>query len=91
MTNSTVIATAPTGLIRDLRSAEEDLQLLRGRLRKVAEFIHDPAFDLEARRALAQRLDLPAPSPVRRTAANGSGAKQAALTAAARQLKETSP
>ncbi len=47
----------------DLRSAEKDLQTLRGRLRTVAEFIHDPAIDLSARHALAQRLDLPVPTP----------------------------
>lgn len=46
-----------------LRSAENDLQRLRGRLRTVAEFIHDPAIDFAARHALAQRLGLPVPTP----------------------------
>ncbi|MCQ8833769.1 hypothetical protein [Streptomyces malaysiensis] len=45
-----------------LRSAENDLQRLRGRLRTVAEFIHDPAIDFAARHALAQRLGLPVPT-----------------------------
>ncbi|WP_086797008.1 hypothetical protein [Streptomyces caniscabiei] len=48
----------------DLRSVENDLQRLRGRLRTVAEFIHDPAIDFAARQALAQRLGLPVPTPV---------------------------
>ncbi|MEU9413221.1 hypothetical protein AB0E08_47080 [Streptomyces sp. NPDC048281] len=56
----------------DLRSAENDLQRLRGCLRTVAEFIHDPAVDFAARHVLAQRLGLPAPTP----------------TPAARQAKE---
>ncbi|MEU8480351.1 hypothetical protein [Streptomyces hygroscopicus] len=46
-----------------LRAAEDDLQMLRVRLRTVAEFIHDPAYDFGARHALAQRLGLPVPTP----------------------------
>ncbi|MBP5888705.1 MULTISPECIES: hypothetical protein [Streptomyces] len=55
-----------------LRAAENDLQTLRGRLRTVAEFIHDPAHDFAARHALALSLGLPVPTP----------------TPAARQTKE---
>lgn len=47
----------------DLRSVENDLQKLRGRIRTVAEFIHDPSIDFAARYALAQRLKLPVPTP----------------------------
>ncbi|WP_189268699.1 hypothetical protein [Streptomyces fuscichromogenes] len=67
-------ATANTSVPQspNLRSAENDLQRLRGRLRTVAEFIHDPAIDFAARHALAQRLGLPMPTP----------------TPAARQTKE---
>ncbi|WP_128380337.1 hypothetical protein [Streptomyces cavernae] len=58
-------ATDPTPLPHfiDLRSVENDLRTLRGRLRTVAEFIHDPAHDFAARHALAQRLGLPVPTP----------------------------
>ncbi|MFG2681242.1 hypothetical protein [Streptomyces sp. NPDC048392] len=55
--------TTPLPHSRDLRSAENDLKLLRSRLRTVAEFIHDSAHDFAARHALAQRLDLPVPAP----------------------------
>lgn len=44
-----------------LRAAEDELQVLRGRLALVAAFIHDPAYDLTARTALAQSLRLPLP------------------------------
>lgn len=45
----------------DLLSAENDLALLRGRIAIVATFIHNPAYDDTARRALAQALGLPEP------------------------------
>jgi hypothetical protein len=57
------MSTAPSPLLQDLRSAEDELARLRGRIREVAAFIHDGAYDLAARRALAQRLDLPEPAP----------------------------
>ncbi|MGP3950960.1 hypothetical protein [Streptomyces sp. 7N604] len=64
MTNSTEATdTTPLPQTSDLRSAENDLQKLRVRLRTVAEFIHDPAIDFAARHTLAQRLDLPVPTP----------------------------
>ncbi|MGR3935208.1 hypothetical protein [Streptomyces sp. BRA346] len=66
--------TTPLPQSNALRAAENDLQKLRGRLRTVAEFIHDQAHDFEARHALAQRLGLPVPAPA----------------PAARQTKETS-
>lgn len=49
----------------DLVSAENDLAVLRGRIAIVATFIHDPAYDDTARRALAQALGLPEPTPER--------------------------
>ncbi|MDG9709701.1 hypothetical protein [Streptomyces sp. DH10] len=55
--------TTPLPQSIDLRSVENDLQKLRGRLRTVAEFIHDPAHDFAARHALALRLGLPVPTP----------------------------
>ncbi|GHE34109.1 hypothetical protein [Streptomyces capitiformicae] len=55
--------TTPLPQSVDLRSIENDLQTLRGRLRTVAEFIHDPAHDFATRHALAQRLGLPVPTP----------------------------
>lgn len=45
-----------------LQTAEDELQQLRGRMAIVAQFIHDPAHDADARRALAQRLGLPEPA-----------------------------
>ncbi|MFI9772159.1 hypothetical protein ACIHJG_35650 [Streptomyces sp. NPDC052415] len=60
---SEATGTTPLPQSIDLRTAENDLQKLRGRLRTVAEFIHDPAHDFAARHALAQRLDLPVPTP----------------------------
>ncbi len=42
-------------------SLEDDLALLRGRIAIVAAFIHNPAYDDTARRALAQALGLPEP------------------------------
>lgn len=55
----------PDALRHLLRTAESELEDLRGRLRMVAEFIHDPALDLAARHALAQRLRLPIPTDSR--------------------------
>jgi hypothetical protein len=46
-----------------LATAENDLAILRARLAIVAAFIHNPAFDDTARRALAQALQLPEPTP----------------------------
>ncbi|MEV6841093.1 hypothetical protein AB0N17_42575 [Streptomyces sp. NPDC051133] len=55
--------TTPLPQSTALRAAENDLQKLRGRLRTVADFIHDPAHDFAARHALALRLGLPVPTP----------------------------
>lgn len=46
-----------------LATAENDLAVLRGRLAIVTAFIHNPAHDNTARRALAQALNLPEPTP----------------------------
>ncbi|MFD7922598.1 hypothetical protein ACFV3R_25640 [Streptomyces sp. NPDC059740] len=45
----------------DLRAAETDLATHRQRLATVVAWINDPAWDLAARTALAQLLNLPAP------------------------------
>ena len=42
-----------------LATAENDLAVLRGRI--AVAFIHDPAYDRDARTALAKALDLPEP------------------------------
>jgi hypothetical protein len=52
------LCTRHTALIN---SAENDLALLRARIAIVATFIHNPAYDDTARRALAQALGLPEP------------------------------
>ncbi|MEV8248142.1 hypothetical protein AB0R01_30870 [Streptomyces rochei] len=44
-----------------LATVENDLAILRGRIAIVATFIHNPAYDHTARRALAQALGLPEP------------------------------
>ncbi|MEV6131929.1 hypothetical protein AB0M05_34950 [Streptomyces violaceusniger] len=49
-------------LATDLHSAENELRKLRGRVREAVDFVHDPAYDLAARQALAQRMGLPEPS-----------------------------
>ena len=49
----------------DLLSAENDLALLRGRLAIVTTWIHNPTYDDTARRALAQALGLPEPTPLK--------------------------
>lgn len=46
-----------------LATAENDLAILRARLAIVTAFIHNPAYDNTARRALAQALHLPDPAP----------------------------
>lgn len=46
-----------------LATAENDLAVLRGRIAIVTAFIHDPTYDDTARRALAQALGLPQPTP----------------------------
>ncbi|GHB15403.1 hypothetical protein GCM10010330_81000 [Streptomyces tendae] len=53
------LCTRHTALIT---TAENDLALLRGRIAIVATFIHNPAYDDTARRALAQALGLPEPT-----------------------------
>ncbi|MFD9004464.1 hypothetical protein ACFV0T_26485 [Streptomyces sp. NPDC059582] len=58
----TALATQLLDRHPDLLSAEKDLALLRGRLEIVRTFIHDPAYDDTARRALAQALNLPEPT-----------------------------
>lgn len=60
MTARATPATPAPGL---LRIAEDELQRLRGQLATVAAFIHDPAHDLSARRALAHLVKLPQPVP----------------------------
>ncbi|MEU5108188.1 hypothetical protein AB0H07_39025 [Streptomyces sp. NPDC021354] len=45
-----------------LRAAEDELQTLRGFKADVVAFIHMPAYDADARRALAERLGLPIPA-----------------------------
>lgn len=45
-----------------LLTAENDLALARGRLALVVTFIHNPAYDITARTALATALNLPAPT-----------------------------
>jgi hypothetical protein len=44
-----------------LTAAENELQQLRGLRAQLAAWIHDPAHDPNARRALAEHLGLPAP------------------------------
>ncbi|MFG3336943.1 hypothetical protein ACGFZZ_33615 [Streptomyces tendae] len=49
-------------LAGDLANAENELARLRGIVADTAAWIHDDAYDSEARRALARRLKLPEPS-----------------------------
>ncbi|MGW7620804.1 hypothetical protein ACWGLG_34205 [Streptomyces antimycoticus] len=51
-------------LATDLRSAEDELGTLRGQLREAVTFIHDPAYDIESRRALARCLGVHEPSDI---------------------------
>lgn len=46
-----------------LTKAEDELKALRQRVAQAVAFIHDPAYDRDARIALAQRLGLPEPTP----------------------------
>ncbi|WP_258543978.1 hypothetical protein [Streptomyces ipomoeae] len=48
-------------LAQELRSVEDDLARYRQLISRAAEWIHDPAYDEDARAALAQRLGLPGP------------------------------
>lgn len=48
-----------------LATAESDLAVLRSQIALTVAFIHDPAYDRDARIALAQRLGLPEPTPTR--------------------------
>lgn len=50
----------------DLLAAEKDLALLRARLAIVATWLHNPTHCADARRALAQDLNLPEPAPLQR-------------------------
>ncbi|MFG3157173.1 hypothetical protein ACGF7W_34645 [Streptomyces sp. NPDC048219] len=50
-------------LAGDLANAEDELARLRGIVANTTAWIHDDAYDIAARRALAQRLKLPEPSP----------------------------
>jgi hypothetical protein len=61
--------------VRDLRTAEDDLQVLRGLLAEAVAFIHDPAYDDTARRALARRLNLPEPRTYATRKDTGDGRK----------------
>lgn len=45
----------------DLKAAEDGLKVTRAQLDLVAGFIHDTAYDRDARVALAQILQLPGP------------------------------
>ncbi|MFF9204310.1 hypothetical protein ACF1AE_21320 [Streptomyces sp. NPDC014986] len=49
-------------LVGDLAEAENELARLRRIVADTAAWIHDDAYDSEARRALARRLKLPEPS-----------------------------
>ena len=51
----------PDSPARLLTKAEDELKILRQRIAQAAAFIRDPAFDRDARIALAQRLGLPEP------------------------------
>jgi hypothetical protein len=42
--------------------AEDELALLRGSMRKIAEFLHNPAIALDIRQNLARDLHLPEPT-----------------------------
>ncbi|MEU9703061.1 hypothetical protein [Streptomyces sp. NPDC047981] len=45
-----------------LRTSEDEVQQLRARLALVTGWIHNPAYDLTARAALAHSLGLPEPA-----------------------------
>ncbi|MET8411093.1 hypothetical protein ABZV34_23825 [Streptomyces sp. NPDC005195] len=46
----------------ELRLREDELQQLRRRMRRVADFVHDDQHDLDARQELAKMLGIPAPA-----------------------------
>lgn len=46
-----------------LQAAEDELQRLRGLFATVARHINNPAYDHDARAALAKALGLPEPAP----------------------------
>lgn len=50
-----------------LATVEDDLAVLRGRIALTVAFIHDPAFNRDARVALARILGLPEPTPEKTT------------------------
>ncbi|MER5227120.1 hypothetical protein [Streptomyces flaveus] len=64
----TTRATRATTTPALLRIAEDELRRLRGQMAAVAAFIHDPAHDLSARRALARLTKLPQPAAPGRAA-----------------------
>jgi hypothetical protein len=45
-----------------LRTAENELQKLRGMVADAVAVIHDPRFDYDTRRAIAQALNIPEPA-----------------------------
>lgn len=49
-------------LARDLRAAEDELAPARRLKANLAAFIHNPAYDLHFRTALAQAVGLPRPT-----------------------------
>lgn len=48
--------------LADLKTAEDELAILRRRIATVATWIHNQAYDRSAREALARDLRLPEPS-----------------------------
>jgi hypothetical protein len=46
-----------------LRTAENELQKLRALVAAFVAVIHNPVYDFDTRRAIAQALGLPEPSP----------------------------
>nr|WTB12147.1 hypothetical protein OG546_50220 [Streptomyces antimycoticus] len=70
----------PLRLATDLHSAEDELRKVRGKLREAVDFVHDPAYDLAARQALARRMGIPEPSHT--LTALAAGAPQPAPNAA---------
>jgi hypothetical protein len=54
-------------VVRELKSAEEELARLRGLVASIVAWINDPAHDGASRHALAQRLGLPSPRTTSRS------------------------
>jgi hypothetical protein len=54
----------PTATDQTLRDAENELKIHRERAAHVVAFIHDPAYDRDARQGLAERLGLPGPCTI---------------------------